>query len=80
MRVWPDTPLGDAQEVAWSRMQRELAESIPGGRQIIAQYSGHLVHLDEPDVVVHAVRLVLRDHCGRNLARAEAPPPAVLNC
>lgn len=80
MRVWPDTPLGDAQEVAWSRMQRELAESIPGGRQIIAQYSGHLVHLDEPDVVVHAVRLVLRDHCGRSTARAEAAAPAVLNC
>jgi pimeloyl-ACP methyl ester carboxylesterase len=80
LRVWPETPLGNAQEEAWSRMQRELAESVPGGRQIIARHSGHLVHLDEPDVVVHAVRLVLRDHCGSRTARAEAADPAVLNC
>jgi pimeloyl-ACP methyl ester carboxylesterase len=79
-RVWPDTPLGDAQEKAWAELQGELVRSVPGGRQIIAQHSGHLVHLDEPETVVHAIRLVLRDHCGSRIARAEPPRPGVLSC
>jgi pimeloyl-ACP methyl ester carboxylesterase len=80
LRVWPDTPLGDALERAWAELQHELVLSIPGGRQIIARHSGHLVHLDEPGMVVHAVRLVLRDHCSSRLARTTVPDPPVLGC
>jgi pimeloyl-ACP methyl ester carboxylesterase len=80
LRVWPETPLGDSLEQAWLELQHELAGSIPGGRQIIARHSGHLVHLDEPEMVVQAVRLVLRDHCGSRIARSEAVPDPVLSC
>jgi pimeloyl-ACP methyl ester carboxylesterase len=80
LRVWPDTALGDAQERVWSELQQELTLSVPGGRQIIAWHSGHLVHLDEPDMVARAVRLVLRDHCGARLAAAPAVQAPVLSC
>ena len=79
-RVWPQTPLGDALEKTWAELQHELVLSIPGGQQIIARHSGHLVHLDEPERVVDAVRIVLREHCGGTMASAEAAGPAVLNC
>lgn len=78
-RVWPDTPLGDALEKTWAELQQELARSVPGGRQVIARHSGHLVHLDEPDMVVHAIRLVLRDYCASSAGSEPAQPP-VLNC
>jgi len=79
-RVWPETPLGDSMEKAWAELQHELALSAPGGRQLIARRSGHLVHLDEPEIVVEAVRLVLRDHCGTRMARADPADALVLNC
>lgn len=63
LRVWPETPLGDALERTWRELQTELAASIPGGRQVRAEHSGHLVHLDEPEVVVAAVRDVLQQAC-----------------
>ena len=55
-RVWPQTPLGDALEKTWSELQAELVASIPGGRQVFARNSGHLVHLDEPALVAEEIR------------------------
>lgn len=64
-RVWPETPLGDALERTWRELQVELATSIPGGRLVRAERSGHLVHLDEPELVAAAVRDVLAQACRR---------------
>ena len=69
-RVWPETPMGDALEQAWSELQADLAASIPGGRQIKAERSGHLIHLDQPELVADAVREVLREACRRKIAGA----------
>ncbi|MBI2992696.1 MAG: alpha/beta hydrolase [Gammaproteobacteria bacterium] len=78
-RVWPDGPMGDAKEKSWGKLQQELVESVPGGRQIIAPNSGHLIHLDEPDVVAGAVREVLRRSCGVRMAQ-DAQPEYALAC
>ena len=78
-RVWPEGPMGDAKEKSWAELQQELAESVPGGRQIIAPNSGHLIQLDEPDVVAGAVREVLRRSCGVRMAQ-DAQPDYSLAC
>jgi len=62
-RVWPETPLGDAQELAWKNMQRDLAKLTPQSTHVIAQKSGHMVHLDEPEQVVKAVLALIDDVC-----------------
>ncbi|MBI1732847.1 MAG: alpha/beta hydrolase [Gammaproteobacteria bacterium] len=75
-RVWPDTPMGDALEQSWAEMQAELAAGVPGGRQIRAERSGHLVHLEEPGLVAAAVRDVLREACRSRVAVATGPARA----
>ncbi len=72
-RVWPETPMGDALERAWAGMQADLAGSIPGGRQITAERSGHLVHLDQPELVAGAVREVLQQACQQQVAGTPDP-------
>lgn len=72
-RVWPETPMGDALERAWAELQADLAASVPGGRQIRANRSGHLVHLDQPELVAGAVREILQEVCGRKVAGKPGP-------
>lgn len=42
-------------------MQRDLAGRSPRGRQVIAEKSGHLIHHDQPELVVAAVREVVAE-------------------
>lgn len=63
LRVWPEDPLGDAREAQWRSLQGELVQLSPKGRQVIAAYSGHMVHLDEPELVAEVVRDVVQDTC-----------------
>lgn len=58
-RVWPDTPYGDAMEVAWKELQNELNYMSGNSTHIIAENSGHVIHLDEPELVVDAIHDVL---------------------
>ena len=55
----------------WREMQSDLARAAPRGVLVPASGSGHYVHLDRPDVVVDAIRLIVEE------ARATAPgtPP-----
>jgi pimeloyl-ACP methyl ester carboxylesterase len=41
-----------------AELQKDLAARVPGGRQVIAERSGHNVALDQPHVVVDAVMSV----------------------
>lgn len=59
LQEWESTPLGTAREHSWRKMQAELVNLTRRSRQIIANYSGHQVHLDQPEVVVAAVCRVL---------------------
>jgi pimeloyl-ACP methyl ester carboxylesterase len=58
-RVWPDDPYGQMLESIWQEMQREMAGFSPEGIQIIAANSGHLIQLEQPDVVVLGISSVL---------------------
>lgn len=42
-------------------LQKELATRSPRGRQVVAARSGHFIHWDEPELVIDAVRQVVRE-------------------
>lgn len=46
-------------ERAWIEANRRLSEVSTNSTVIVAQQSGHMIHLDEPDVYVDAVRRVV---------------------
>jgi pimeloyl-ACP methyl ester carboxylesterase len=46
----------EAMERLWLQMQRELAQLSSQSRHLIASKSGHLIHEDEPAVLVELVR------------------------
>lgn len=68
LRVWPQTPMGNALERTWAELQADLVTAIPGGRQVHADRSGHLVHLEQPELVAGAVREVIQEVCRLKLA------------
>lgn len=57
---WPDNPLGVSREQQWREMQEELAELSPRGRQVYAEHSGHMIHLDQPELVADIIRGMVR--------------------
>jgi len=60
VRGRPD--MGDDPEFerAWVDANRRLGEVSTNSMVIVAEQSGHLIHVDEPDVYVDAVRRVVR--------------------
>ena len=46
-------------EELWLELQRELAGRSAQGRVVIAEKSGHYVHVDEPGLVIQAIREVV---------------------
>jgi pimeloyl-ACP methyl ester carboxylesterase len=53
---WP----GEEVERLWQQLQRELADLVPGGRLVIATQSGHDIHHEQPELVLDAIRDVVR--------------------
>jgi pimeloyl-ACP methyl ester carboxylesterase len=51
---------GDAADDAWRTQQAELAALSAAGKLVRAEKSGHMIHLYRPDVVVQAIRDVLK--------------------
>ncbi len=47
-------------EERWQRLQTELAKSSTQGTLIVAQQSGHKIHIEEPEVVVNAIQKVVQ--------------------
>ncbi len=62
-RVWPETPIGDAREEAWRSMQEELASLSQDSIVLEARNSGHMVHMEQPELVAQAIRWVFRRAC-----------------
>lgn len=54
-------PLLPKFEAIRLELQKELATRSPRGRQVVAARSGHFIHWDEPELVIDAVREVVRD-------------------
>lgn len=57
----------EAQRAEFDRGQHALARLSTNSRRIIATASGHRIHLEEPDLVIEAIRQVLE--ASRNHAR-----------
>lgn len=51
--------LGEDVEAAWQAMQEDLATISTNARLIVADDSGHFIHVERPDLVIDAVRQVL---------------------
>jgi pimeloyl-ACP methyl ester carboxylesterase len=46
-------------EAVWDELQAELAALSSKGKQVIAEESGHYIHLDQPELVIDAIRDVV---------------------
>jgi len=66
---WPNDPRGQLLEKTWQRLQKDLVELVPHGRQIIAEGSGHMIQLERPDVIIKAVSNMLDELKTLNLTR-----------
>ena len=53
---WP----GEEVERLWQQLQRELARLVPGGWLVIATQSGHDIQDEQPELVLDAIRDVVR--------------------
>jgi pimeloyl-ACP methyl ester carboxylesterase len=52
---WPPGWDGRLFDRLWAGLQKDLARSVPGGRQIIAEHSRHAVPQEAPNVVAEAI-------------------------
>ena len=59
-QAWPDTPRGNTLEKTWQAMQKDFLGMVSNSEQISAWKSTHLVHMQEPDLVVQAINKVIR--------------------
>jgi pimeloyl-ACP methyl ester carboxylesterase len=49
----------EADEQIWRELQRDLAARASAGSHIIAEQSGHYIQLQQPELVVAAIRQVV---------------------
>ncbi len=56
---WPNYANGDETERIWLELQTELSELGSNPVHLIAQRSGHVIHLDQPDIVITAMETML---------------------
>jgi pimeloyl-ACP methyl ester carboxylesterase len=56
----PNVPFPEQEERLLQQLQRELAQLVPGGRLVIATESGHIIQDDQPELVLDAIRDVVR--------------------
>jgi pimeloyl-ACP methyl ester carboxylesterase len=52
--------VNERYEAVWRQMQDELAARSKSGRVVVAEGAGHMIHHDRPDLVVEAIRGLLR--------------------
>lgn len=62
MRLFPKTQRGDRMERVWQELQDDLVHLTSHGSQVIAERSGHYVHLDEPGVVINGIKEVVHNY------------------
>ena len=43
----------------WGQMQQEMAEMSSRGKRVVAEQSGHYIHLQQPEMVVEAIKDVI---------------------
>jgi hypothetical protein len=55
-RVLPHGPVGDDMEKSWMELQRDFVSRYKNGKLILAKDSSHNIPLDEPEIVIKAIR------------------------
>lgn len=78
-RVWSQSDRGQRMEQLWLQLQVELAERAQRVTHIVAESSGHHIHLDQPELVADSVHMIV-DRVrsgGVYIAREFATPPAI---
>jgi len=66
--------VNQAYEAVWQEMQREIAGMSTRGQQIIAQESGHMIHHQQPELVVREIQRMVEIYRGRTGPAAYARP------
>jgi pimeloyl-ACP methyl ester carboxylesterase len=54
----PDWPIAEEERV-WRELHAEIARMAPNGRHIVAEASGHDIHLEQPELVVEAIQAIV---------------------
>jgi pimeloyl-ACP methyl ester carboxylesterase len=67
---------GRGADVTWRRLQGDQVSLSERGCQIIAQNSGHVVSVDQPEVIVEAIQRVVETARGHDVPLCGAPPTA----
>ncbi len=58
-RIFPEGTIGDGLEQDWLRANQELVQAQRQGHFAIAPESGHLIHADQPELIVEMIKKVL---------------------
>ena len=58
-RIWPNNAYGDEMERVWMELQDELSQLSDNSVHLIAEQSGHSIHLDQPEIVINAMQTML---------------------
>jgi pimeloyl-ACP methyl ester carboxylesterase len=53
--------VADQYEQVWQELQVELAALSSRGKRIVAEQSGHNIHLDQPELVISAIQEILTE-------------------
>ena len=59
IRVWPNNDYGNEMERVWMELQDELSQLSDNSVHLIAERSGHMIHLDQPGIVINAIQTLL---------------------
>ena len=62
---WPGYSNGDETERVWMELQDELSQLGANPVHLIAERSGHVIHLDQPGIVITAVQTMLNANFSR---------------
>jgi len=69
---------GRGADENWRQLQRDQASLSERGCLIVAEQSGHVVPIDQPDVIVDAIRIVVETARGHDVPLCATPAPNVL--
>ena len=61
-RVLAGGALSDQLEDQWLSLQKDLASRFKHHRFIVAEHSGHTIPLEQPDLVIDAIKRLILDH------------------
>ena len=56
-RVWPHNEMGDRREQKWANLQNDMENLSLDTKHLMAYKSGHVVHLDQPNLVSRNILL-----------------------